>query len=91
MATHPVINLVTLMNSVSNRKVTKVAQYTQALYADVFKFEEQIKSDIETLTAKRIELQNRRDAEKQQAENRVRADAEALMATVGRCYLQQTH
>ena len=56
MATHPVINLVTLMNSVSNRKVTKVAQYTQALYADVFKFEEQIKSDIETLTAKSNEL-----------------------------------
>ena len=71
------MNLITLMDSVSNKKITKASQYTQKLYADIAKLEEQIKSDIETLTAKRIELQ-------QQAENRVRADVEALMATVGR-------
>ena len=77
MAIHPVINLVTLMNSVSDRKVTKTIRYAKKLYDEIAKVEEQIKSDIETLTAKRIELQ-------QQVENRVRADVEALMATVGR-------
>ena len=77
MAIHPVINLVTLMNSVSDRKVTKAIRYAKKLYDEIAKVEEQIKSDIETLTAKRIELQ-------QQVENRVRADVEALMATVGR-------
>ena len=48
-ATHPVINLITLVNGVSQKKITNALKYIQKLNAAIAEVEARIKSKIETL------------------------------------------
>ena len=86
----PIVSLMTLVNSISDKKVTNGLKYTSKLNDDLALLRAQIENDIETVNSDKAVIQKRRNAPKVEIENRIKADIETLMTKRSPVQTQQT-
>ena len=75
----PRINLIALVNTVSDKKITNALLFFHDFDNGISKIESGIKTDLEALAAEKNAIQNRRNAPQIELENRIKADIETLI------------
>ena len=76
------INLIALVESVSDKQITNAPQYVQKFDNEVDDFVFNINAAIEALKTKKNAIQNRRSEQKCENENRINTELEALKASL---------